>query len=146
MSFFPDGSGPPRIQISQGPRGSYPRRLIFMIRRFFKDLSKSAYGALVRVHLEYGMPVCSLNIVADNNHLERIERLTTRLVTSIRHLPYKERLQWRRLRADLITAFMIFTGLNIDSNLLFLPPTRRGLRGHYYKVVQGASLRRRRVL
>ncbi len=69
------------------------RRLIFLIRRFFQDLSKSAYGALVRVHLEYGMPACSPNLMADNNHLERIQRLTTRLVTGIRHLPYKERLQ-----------------------------------------------------
>ncbi len=38
-------------------------------------------------------------------------------------------LWWWRVRADLIIAFKIFTGLlNVDPNLFFLPPTRRDLR------------------
>ncbi len=128
-----------------------------MIRRSFQDLSKSAfvpsYGALVRPHLEYGMPACSPNLAADINHLERLQRLATRLVTGMRHLPCEERLQRlglhclqrRRLRGDLITAFEIFKGLlDIDPNLFFLPPARRGIRGHSFKVLQGASHRRRR--
>ncbi len=128
-----------------------------MIRRPFQDLSKSAFvplcGALVRPHLEYGMPACSPNLVAGINTLERIQRLATRLVTGMRHLPYEERLQRlglhslqrRRLRDDLITAFKIFNCLlDIDPNLSFLPPARRGLRGHPFKVLQGASHRRRR--
>ncbi len=54
-------------------------------------------------------------------------------------------MQRRRLRDDLITAFKIFKGLlDIDPNLFFLPPTRRGLKGHPFKVLQGASHRRRR--
>ncbi len=49
--------------------------------------------------------------------------------------------------ADLITAFKIFTGLlDIDPNLFFLPPARRGLRGHTYKVLQGVSHHQRRGL
>ncbi len=51
------------------------------------------FAALVRPHLQYGMPAWSPNLVADTNHLERIQRLVTRLVTGIRHLPYRERLQ-----------------------------------------------------
>ncbi len=111
------------------------------------------YGALVHPHLEYGMPACSPNLVADINHLVRIQRLATRLVTGMRHLSYEERqqrlglhsLQRRRLRDDLITTFKIFKGLlDIDPNLLFLPPALRGLRGHPVKVLQGASRRRRR--
>ncbi len=107
------------------------RRLFSMIRRSFQDLSKWAfiplYEALVRPHLEYGMP----NRVADINHLERIQRLATRLVTDNRHLPYEERpqrmslhsLQRRqRLRADLITAFKIFTE-KLDVDLNSPPPT-----------------------
>ncbi len=75
------------------------------------------------------------------------------LVTGMRHLHYEEglqrlglhSLQRRRLRADLITSFKIFTGLlDIALNLLFLSPARRGLRGHPYKVPQGTSHRRRR--
>ncbi len=107
----------------------------------------------MRPHLEYGTPACSPNLVADINHLERIQRLATRLVTGTRHLPYEERLQRlglhslrrRRLQADLITAFKIFTCLlDIDPNLFFLPPARSGLRGHPFKVLQGASHRRKR--
>ncbi len=87
--------------------------------------------------------------MADINHLDRIQSLATRLVTGIRHLPYKERLQRlglhslqrRRLRVDLITAFTIFTGLlDIDPTLFFLPPTRRGLSGHRYKELRGKGV------
>ncbi len=54
-------------------------------------------------------------------------------------------MQQRRLRADLITAFMILLGpLDFDPNLLFLPSIRRGLRVHPYKVVLGTSHRLRR--
>ncbi len=45
----------------------------------------------VQLHLEYGMPACSSNLVADINHLERIQRFATRLVTGICHLSYEER-------------------------------------------------------
>ncbi len=68
------------------------RRLIFMISRSVKDLSKAAfihlYGALVLPHLEYGVPTCSPNLVADINHLQRNQRLATRLQTGMRHFPY----------------------------------------------------------
>ncbi len=106
----------------------------------------------MRPHLENGMPACSPNLVADINHLERIQRLATRLVTGIRHLPHEERLQrlglhflQRRLfLAELIFAFKIFTGLlDVNPNLFSLLPARRGHRGHPYKVLQGTSHRRR---
>ncbi len=107
------------------------------IRSSFQDLSKSAcmplYEALVRPHLKYGMPACSRNLVADINHLEQIQILSTRLVTGMCRLPYEERLQRWRLQADLITAFTILKGLlDIDPNSFFLPPARRGLRGHSF--------------
>ncbi len=107
----------------------------------------------MRPHLEYGMPPCSSNLVANINHLERIQKLATRLVTGKRYLHYEEilqrlgllSLQRRRLQADLITAFKIFKGLlDIDLNLFFYPPARRGLREHRFKVLNGASHRRRR--
>ncbi len=97
----------------------------------------------MRPHLENGMPACSPNLEAHVNHLERIQRLATRLVTSIHHLPYEERLQWLglhslqrwRLRADLVTTFKIMTCLSdIDPNLFFSPslstrPNRASLQG-----------------
>ncbi len=66
----------------------------------------------------------------------------------MRHLSYERRLQRlglhslqrRRLQADLITAFRIFKGLlDIDPSLLSVPPGRRGLRGHPFKVLQGVN-------
>ncbi len=91
LSFFPHGSGTP-IPVSTIVKdlgvqtdnmfspsaqctaaANMARRLIFMIRRSFQHLSKSAfiplYEALVHPHLEYGMPACSPNPVADINHL-----------------------------------------------------------------------------
>ncbi len=48
---------------------------------------------------------------------------------------------------DQIPTFKIFKGLLIvNLNLFFQPPARRGLRGHAYKVLQGAGHRRRRGL
>ncbi len=123
------------------------RRLIYMIRRSFQDLSKSAFVSF------YGTPAYSPNLVACINHQERIQISATRLVTGIPHLTYEERLQRmglhslqrRRLQTDLITTFKIFTGLfDIDLNLFLLPPARHGLKGHPYKVLQCASHRRRR--
>ncbi len=64
-----------------------------MIRLSFQDLWKLSfilfYEILMRPHLEYGMPAQSPNLVADIKHLEQFQRLATRLVTGIRHLPLR---------------------------------------------------------
>ncbi len=65
------------------------RQLLFMTRRSFQDLSKSAFIPL------YG--ICRLV-----RHLSTIQGLATRLVSGIRHLPYKEKLQPSFLAAGLL--------------------------------------------
>ncbi len=66
------------------------------------------------------MPASLANLVADINHLERIQTLATKLVTGICHL---RSLQGRRLRTDPITAIKILAGLlDVNPNLTFLPP------------------------
>ncbi len=86
LGFQTDDMFPPSVQRTEAANKA--RRLIFMIKRSFQDLPKSTFiplnGALVRPHLEFGMPACSPNLVADINHLERIQRLATRLVTAPR--------------------------------------------------------------
>ncbi len=53
------------------------RRMLFMIRRSFIELSVSSFAALyntlVRPHLEYAMQACSPNLVADADYLEQIQ-------------------------------------------------------------------------
>ncbi len=116
-----------------------------MIRRSFQDLSKSAfiplYWALVRPHLEYGMPACSPNLVADINHLERIQRLATRMVTGIRHLPTKRDCSGWAFIPCSGNDFGLFWIPNWRYSrafwILILPSVRRGLRRHPYKPLQG---------
>ncbi len=93
---------------------SKARRMLFLIRWSFAQLSVSAFAALyntlVRPHLEYAMQACSPNLAADADCLEQIQRLATRLVKGFRRLPYEERLRRlslhssrrRRLHGDLI--------------------------------------------
>ncbi len=90
---------------------------------------------------------------ADKNQLERVQRLTTRLVRGHRHVPYEERLRQvkhfslerRRLRADLTLAFKIFKGeVDLYPSESFLRPPQAGLRAHTYRFLQGPSRFRRR--
>ncbi len=85
--------------------------------------------------------------------IERLQRLVTRLVRGLRHVPYEERLRQlnlfslerRRLRADLIMAFNVFKGeIDLNPSEFFLRPPRAGLRGHTYRLLQGPSRLRRR--
>ncbi len=81
-----DNVFPPSAQCTEAAKKA--RRFILMVRRSSQDISKSAfvplYEALVRPHLDYGMPACSPNLVADINHRERTQRLATSLVNGIR--------------------------------------------------------------
>ncbi len=121
------------------------RSFLLMVRRFFCELSKTAftplYCALVPPHLEYAMKAPTLR--ADISQLERVQRLAARLVRGLRHVPYEERLrqlnlfslEHRRLRADLILAFKFFKGeVDLSPCELFLRPPRAGLRGHTYRL------------
>ncbi len=50
------------------------------------------------------MPTCLPKVLAEMNYVERIQGLATLLVTGPRQLLYKERLQRRRIRTDLLFA------------------------------------------
>ncbi len=128
------------------------RSFLFMVRRSFCELSKTAltplYCALVRPHLEYAMEANAPTLRADTNQLERVQRLATRLVRGLRHVPYEERLRQlnlfslerRRLRADLILAFNIFKGeVDLKPYAFFLRQPRAGLRGHTYRLLHGSK-------
>ncbi len=124
------------------------RRLLFMVRRSFAELSQSAfipiYCAIVRPHLEYLMEANAATLRADINQLERA--LATRLLRGLRHMPCEERLRQvnlfslepRRFRAAFILAFNIFKGeVDLSPSDFLLRPPRAGPRGHTYRLLLG---------
>ena len=101
------------------------------------------YKAYVRPHLEYCQQACHPYLVKDTELLEKIQRRATKLVHSVKDLPYPERLKklnlfslaQRRERGDLILVFKIIHGMvNIDSTKLFQYADYRATRGHPYKL------------
>ena len=78
------------------------------------------YKSIVRPHIEYAVTVCAPLYKKDMIAIENVQRRATKLVTSIKHLSYQERLrklglpslEYRRERADLIEVYKIMN--NID--------------------------------
>ena len=103
------------------------------------------YNVLVRPILEYGNAVWGPFFVTDQI---AIQRRATKLVTSIRSLPYNERLSilklpslyYRRRRGDMILVYQIFHGLiDINPSIFFAPATISTTRGHNYKIFKPHS-------
>jgi hypothetical protein len=71
--------------------------LLNEIRRTFETLDEEMflilYKSLVRPHLEYCIQAWSPHLVGDKARLEKVQRRATKLVPSLKHLPYEERLQ-----------------------------------------------------
>ena len=121
-------------------------KIIGMIKRTFTFMDKNTFTVLykvfVRPHLEYCQQAWSPFLAKDIDTLEKVQQRATKLVHSIAHLPYEERLKElklysladRRHRGDLILMHRIMTkDLNIDTSQLFtLEKTKT--RGHCLKV------------
>ena len=109
------------------------------------------YRTYIRPHVyrEYSVQAWCPHLKKDLEMLEKVQRRATKLIPSIRHLSYPERLQatklysleQRRVRGDMIETFKILKGLEgIVKSKLFktiLHQTWRG-RGHSYKLYRPA--------
>jgi hypothetical protein len=94
------------------------------IKRTFRYWTKGSFRtiftAFVRPHLEYAIQAWSPQFKKDIITLEKIQRRATKLVRSVRHLSYSERLrklnmislEERRTRGDLIQFFKFYSGFN----------------------------------
>ena len=121
---------------------------ILDINKSFANLDLSMfpilYKVLVRPILEYGNAVWGpFLLLHDQIAIEKVQRRATKLVTSIRNLPYNERLSilklpslyYRRRRGDMILVYQIFHGLiDINPSIFFAPATISTTRGHNYKI------------
>ena len=88
--------------------------------------------------------------VTDQIAIEKVQRRATKLVTSIRNLPYNERLSilklpslyiyYRRRRGDMILVYQIFHGLiDFNPSIFFAPATISTTKGHNYKIFKPHS-------
>ena len=95
-----------------------------VIRRTFRYIDKNnfriRYKAYIRPHVEYCVQAwCPYQVNDIKTSEKKIQRRATKLVPSLRNLPYLERLkelklyplEIRRIRGDLIEVFNIMNGL-----------------------------------
>ena len=132
-------------------------RMLGLIKIGFNSLDKESfmniYPVLVRPLLEYCVQVWSPYKQRYISLIERVQERATKLVGSMRHLPYEERLRRlglttlveRRHRGDMIETYKILTGREkIDPTSYFRVANERGdpelARG--YRLINSNSQRR----
>lgn len=117
------------------------------IRRTFDyidcDNFKHLYKALVRPHIEYANQIWCPHLQKHIHALEGVQRRATKLIPSLKDLPYHERLKklqlptlaYRRARGDMIELYKILSGkYDMDvSNFLTLS-NQTNTRGHHLKL------------
>ena len=128
-------------------------RIIGMLRSTFVHLNartvSQLYKVFVRPHLEYAVSIWCPYHIGDIKQLDRVEHRMTRIMPSLRCLPYEERLQIlilpnlceRRTRGDLIQMHKLTSGVdNISwySGEFYNQhrSTRMATRGHDMKLVK----------
>ena len=121
--------------------------ILGIIRRNFKFLDKESflvlYKSMVRSHLEYANCIWSPHTVQDKKNVEKVQMRATKLIPSIKHMSYIDRLKnlnlptllYRRLRGDMIMVYKLLSGL-YDSNIAcnLVKPNNYVTRGHYLRL------------
>jgi hypothetical protein len=117
---------------------------LYFIKRSFSFIDKSSFKILfssfIRPHLEYCAQAVYSGLKKDQLLIDRVQRKSTKIVHSVRHLPYPERLSklnlfsldYRRTRGDLILTFNILR--SSSSTEFFTPAHTNNLRGHDFKL------------
>ena len=109
--------------------------MLGLIRKTFTLLDETTvprlFTAMVRPHLEYGNVIWHPRYRGDKLEVEKVQRRATKLITSINHLPYENRLKYlklpsldfRRRRGDMIHVFKIMNGMDrLDPHKFFIFP------------------------
>ena len=126
-------------------RESKANAMLGMLKKTFATfnctLLRTVYVAFVRPLLEFAVPVWCPYLKGDIDALERVQHRATRLVKSLRKLPYTlrlERLQLttlatRRERGDMIQIYKTFHRIEKIA-LIEEPKLRNSLRGHKHVI------------
>ena len=120
-------------------------RNLGIIKRTFSYLDKTVFLNLYKTINILCVPIVwSVLYKKDCISIENVQRRATRMVHSIRHLNYNDRLrelglsliQYRRARADLIEVYKVLNCINkYDNNKLFQTQPNKRTRGHSQKTV-----------
>ena len=97
---------------------------------------------MIRPILEYGNNVCGPTYKGDQKKVEQVQRRATKLVPTLRHLSYQDRLKqmdmpslsYRRKRGDMIAVFKIVTGRATGIEHFSIDNTTGRTRGHMFKL------------
>ena len=129
-------------------------KILGVVKHTFKYLDKEAflhlYKSLIRPHLEYASVIWCPKTKRDKDMIERVQRRATRVVQSISHLSYSDRLKaldlptlyFRRQRTDVIQLYKITHGLdnlqignhcNLCDRSMFTSSLSTSTRGHCHK-------------
>jgi len=124
-----------------------------MEKRNFKRLDEEdfllIYKTYIRPHMEYCVQAWSPHLAKDIQTLDKIQRASTKLVSSLKKLSYETRLdklglltiEKRRIKGDLIETYKMINGMeNVKMNQFFeFSNTGYNLRGHDKKLVINRS-------
>ena len=107
-----------------------------------KEMFLNLYKSIVRSHVEYAVTVCMPLYKKDMVAIENVQRRATKLVRTISHLTYQERLkclglpslEYRRERAGLVEVYKIMNGISdVDKEKFFTISNYTATRGHSMK-------------
>ena len=121
-------------------------QILGLIKRSFvyrySEIIERLFIALVRPHLKYANSVWHPRFKKDMEQIEKVQRLATKLVTSLRNMSYQKRLQslelpslvYRRYRGDMIGVYKFIHGIFKSGRSLLPMVPLSALRGHTYKL------------
>ncbi len=121
-------------------------KVLCTIRRSFHYLDEEVmvqlYKAMVRPHLEYAIEVWAPRLKKHIHAMEAVQRRATKMIPSLRHLCYQERLKklklpslvYRRRRGDMIQTYKFTHNIWETEDNLLTPSADVGTRGHEHKL------------
>ena len=127
-------------------------RMLGLVRATFTCLDEltlpKLFTTVVRPHLEYGNVIWSPRFRRDRLEVEKIQRRSTKLIPSLRNMPYSDKLEalklpslyHRRRRGDMMQTFKILKGIDrLDPGDFFSLADKSFIRGHSLKIVKQRS-------